>query len=190
MFEACATENPPKSNMIKNDICNNDSLRWIFKFEWSLLNQAEWHVLASMELNHTACYFLRLNESFCFCWLTVCWTLLKIHLTLKLRSPMGLEEEQNRSLQRNVQADMKIRRRTNAEAETFPPHCKMLQAQWNVRNSCRQVETGLMAGWGWGEGFTISCVRKTNRKFSPKCLLVKLDLRFKRNLEKTTINNK
>lgn len=171
--------------MIQND-CNNDSLSKLFKVEWSFLNiedQVEWHA---------ACCFLMLNKSVCFCWLVACWTLLKIHLTLKLRSPVGLEE-QKRSLQRNGEANMAIRRRrlnAGAETETSRPDCKMLQALLECEKFMQASGNRFDGRLGTGEGFTISCVRKPNRKFSPKCLLVKLDLRCKKNVEWPTMEPK
>lgn len=92
---------------------------------------------------------------------------------------MGLEE-QNRSRQRNVEANMKSRRRTTAEAEaeTFPTDCKMLQAPLECEKSMQTSGNRFDGRLGTWEEFTISCVRKPNRKFSPKCLLVKLDSRI------------
>lgn len=60
-----------------------------------------------------------------------------------------------------------------------------------MSNPCRQVETGFDGRLGAGEGvYHLLLVRKPNRKFSPKCSLVKLDLRFKKNQERKTTKHK
>lgn len=119
----------------------------------------------------------------CFCWLIVCWTLSKIPLTLMMLSPVDLEE-QNRSLQRKVEANMERRRTQKQEHWLFSLDCKMLHALLECETSTTQASENRFDGrLGTGEGFTISGARKPNRKFCPKCLLVKLDLLFKNSLK-------
>lgn len=83
------------------------------------------------------------SEGFWFCCLTASRTSVEIDLTLTLRSPVG-REEQNLSLQRNLEAAMEKQRRqrTRREPQTCPPNCEIpaLECERSLQASGNRFE--------------------------------------------------